>query len=124
MMIDDVTYEHRQANFMEAKAAGFKLLSLLHGGLKQEGTDISIDIGAMAKNLGSPEMQSVENFVMKFCTVVAEGKTVLLNNEATINIHFNAYRSHYIKMMIDGLKFHFADFLPAGLVSVLNTKAA
>lgn len=78
----------------------------------------------MAKNLGSPEMQSVENFVMKFCTVVAEGKTVLLNNEATINIHFNAYRSHYIKMMIDGLKFHFADFLPAGLVSVLNTKAA
>ncbi|KLU15076.1 MULTISPECIES: phage tail assembly chaperone [Xenorhabdus] len=118
MIIDNITYEHRQSNFVEAKNHAFKLVSLLKGCIKTDGDNVDIDIGAIASNIGSPEMQGVEQFVLKYVTVTDEsGAAILLQKPDTFNAHFNAHRSHYFQLIFDGVKFHFADFLPAGVAS-------
>nr|WP_275362817.1 putative phage tail assembly chaperone [Xenorhabdus bovienii] len=38
----------------------------------------------------------------------------------TANSHWNAHRSHYFQVIYDGVRFHFADFLPAGVASAKN----
>ncbi|PHM54532.1 phage tail assembly chaperone [Xenorhabdus sp. KK7.4] len=121
MVIDNITYEHRQSNFMEAKNHALKLIGLLKGCIKTDGDNVDIDLGAIAANVGSPDMQSVEQFILKYVTVKDEtGETVLLQKPDTLNAHFNAHRSHYLQVIFDGLTFHFADFLPGGVASVRN----
>jgi hypothetical protein len=123
MNIDNITYEHRHANFIEAKSHALKLIGLLKGCISAKGEEVDIDIGAIASNIGSPEMQSVEQFILNYVTVKdVQGTAVLLDNPEVFNNHWNTHRSHYFKVIFDGLKFHFADFLPAGVASAKNTK--
>ncbi|MDC9606862.1 phage tail assembly chaperone [Xenorhabdus griffiniae] len=121
MNIDNITYEHRQSNFIEAKNHALKLIGLLKGCISTKGDNVDIDIGAIAANIGSPEMQGVEQFVFKYVTATDEnGETLLLQKPDVFNSHFNTHRSHYFQLIFDGLKFHFADFLPAGVASAKN----
>lgn len=115
MQLDDITYEFRQSNFIEAKNQALKLAGLLKNSLKMKGDNIDVDIGAILCNLGSPEMKSIEEFILKYLTVTDEnGETVVLKDPSKLNAHFNAHRSHYFQVMFEGVKFHFADFLPGG----------
>ncbi|AWK42596.1 hypothetical protein LGZ99_21745 [Photorhabdus temperata] len=121
MIIDNINYEHRLSNFIEAKNHALKLVGLLKGCIKLAGDKVDIDVGAIVSNVGSQEMQGIEQFILKYVTVIgADGNTVLLQKPDTFNQHFNTYRSHYFQLIIDGLKFHFADFLPGGVASAVN----
>ncbi|MDY7522453.1 putative phage tail assembly chaperone [Photorhabdus sp. P32] len=121
MIIDNINYEHRLSNFIEAKNHALKLVGLLKGCIRLDGDKVDIDIGAIVSNIGSPEMQGIEQFILKYVTVTdADGNTVLLQKPDVFNQHFNTYRSHYFQLIIDGVKFHFADFLPGGVASVVS----
>lgn len=122
MEIDGITYEHRDANFIATKNMGTKLTQILRGNLTLEGKDVRIDIGGALANIGTPEFADVEKFVLKFVTVTDEsGAVVHIENPDVLNMHFKAHKSHYFQLIMDGLKFHFAGFLPAGLASKVNT---
>ncbi|MDF7679105.1 putative phage tail assembly chaperone [Enterobacteriaceae bacterium ESL0689] len=118
---DDVIYEHRQANFIEAKNQAMKLLALLKGCISMQDSKVEIDIGGIVSNIGSAEMQGVEAFIIKYVTVRDENdQPVTLNRTDVFNRHFNAHRSHYIPLIIEGIMFHFADFLPDGVASAIS----
>lgn len=122
MEIDGITYEHRNGNFIATKNIGMKLMQLLKGNMVMEGKDVRIDIGGALANIGTPDFAAVENFILKFVTVTdATGSVIAVQDGDVLNAHFNAHRNHYFKMIFDGLKFHFSDFLPAGLASKANT---
>ena len=122
-VIDGVTYTFRQANFMAARTAAMSLLVILKGGIKSADGKPEVDIGAMLENLGSPQIQSVEQFILESLEVKTQaGQIVLLKNMAMANEHFNKHRSHYYMLMFKGVQFHFMDFLPAWAVSKANTK--
>lgn len=122
MEIDGITYEHRNGNFIETKNIGMKLMQLLKGNITLSGSEVNIDIGGALANIGTPDFAAVENFILKFVTVTdAAGSLIEVKNGDTFNAHFNAHRNHYFQLVIDGLKFHFAGFLPAGLASKVNT---
>ncbi|CAQ85194.1 MULTISPECIES: phage tail assembly chaperone [Photorhabdus] len=124
MIIDNINYEHRLSNFIEAKNHALKLVGFLKGCIKLNGDHVDIDVGAIVSNVGSQEMQGIEQFILKYVTVTdADGNTVLLQKSDDFNRHFNTYRAHYFQLIIDGLKFHFADFLPNGAASVINTSS-
>ncbi|BEM41652.1 hypothetical protein SME13J_02710 [Serratia marcescens] len=116
MQIDNIAYDFQQSNFLAAKNHALKLTGLLKNSLKMQDGNIDVDIGAILANLGSPEMRSIEEFVVNSLSVTDEtGAQVLLRDTAKFNAHFNAHRSHYFPVMFEGVKFHFADFLPAGV---------
>jgi Ni,Fe-hydrogenase maturation factor len=122
MEIDGITYEHRDANFIMAKTVGMKLMQLLKGNITLSGSEVNIDIGGALANIGTPDFAEVEKFVLKFVTVTDESGTVVhIDQPDVFNAHFNKHKSHYFQLVIDGLKFHFAGFLPAGLASKVNT---
>lgn len=119
LMIGDVTYTYRPGNFMESKKQAMALAGLLKGaiGTKDKGNGVStfdIDIGTLAANLGSSEMQGIENFVLKYLEADTGGKKVLLRDPDKVNSHFNAYREHYFRVIFEGIKYHFFPFLPDG----------
>lgn len=120
MDIDNINYSHRLSNFIEAKEHALKLVGLLKGSLKVVDGDVNVDVGSILSNIGSPEMQVIEKFIMKYMTVSENGNEIRLATDIDINNHFNKYRSHYFKIIIDGALFHFKDFLPDGLVSATN----
>lgn len=121
MIKNGITYEHRQANFVEAKNQAMKLLGLLRGCISMQDSKIEIDIGGIVSNIGSVEMQGIESFIIKYVTVRDENdQPVILSRTDVFNSHFNAHRSHYIPLIIEGAQFHFADFLPDGVASAIN----
>ncbi len=110
ILLDGVTYVLRPSNFIEAKKTGLMLLGLLKGGVSFKDGQADIDFGAIVSNLNGSEMEQVQNFVLKYCT--ADGIKLLSNIE--IEEHFNKHRSAYFPLMFEGVKYHFADFLPVG----------
>lgn len=119
---DNITYEHRHSNFIEAMTHAKKLLGLFKGCMSLSGQTVDIDLGGVLANIGSPEMQSTEKFILKWVVAKdAEGNVIQLDKVDVFNRHFNTHRSHYYALIIEGMKFHFMDFLPGGLVSKVNT---
>lgn len=43
---DNITYEHRHSNFIEAKTHAMKLLGMLKGCIAMNGEQVDIDVGA------------------------------------------------------------------------------
>lgn len=118
---DNITYEHHHSNFIEAKNQAMKLLGMLKGCITLNGEQVDIDIGGVLANIGSPEMQGVEKFIMKWVTAKdVEGNVIPLDKVDVFNAHFNTYRYHYYPLIIDGVLFHFSDFLPDGVASKVN----
>ena len=119
LIIDDVIYTYRPGNFMESKKKAMALTGLLKGviGTKDKGNGIStfnIDIGTLAANLGSAEMQEIENFILKYLEADVGGTKVLLKDHDKVNSHFNAHREHYFKVIFEGVQYHFFLFYPVG----------
>lgn len=66
-------------------------------------------------------MQGVEKFILKWVIAKdADGNVIQLDKVDVFNTHFNTYRSHYYPLIVNGLVFHFADFLPDGVASKVN----
>ena len=123
LSLDGVQYTFRPGNFLESKKHAVNLTALLKGAIKTvnqpDGSSaVDVDIGGALANLGSPQMQGIETFVLKYLEADADGKTILLRNDENVNSHFGKYRDHYFQIMFEGLKYHFLPFLPAGLVSL------
>ncbi|MEX9875351.1 putative phage tail assembly chaperone, partial [Providencia rettgeri] len=69
----------------------------------------------------SPEMQGVEKFILKWVVAKdSDGNVIQLDKVDVFNAHFNTHRSHYYPLIIDGVLFHFSDFLPDGVASKVN----
>lgn len=117
MNLDGIEYSFTQANFIKTKNNAFKLLGILDGCFK--GTDI--DIGKVLSNIGTDKTREVEEFVLSTLTAKDEnGKVIELHQNNEFNAHFNKYRKHYFNVLIEGVKFHFLDFLPNGIASRVN----
>lgn len=132
--IDDVRYVLTQGNFFESRKEAEKLMALLRGvvDVKVQGkSDFNIDIKIpeILANIVSPEFQSIQDFVMKKMQVIKDGEGVPTSKPAQLEAHFNQHRSHYYKVILEGAKFHFLDFLPFGkerlqsIIKQLATKA-
>lgn len=118
---DNITYEHRHSNFIEAKTHAMKLLGMLKGCIAMNGEQVDIDVGGVLANIGSTEMQGIEKFILKWVIAKdADGNVIQLDKVDVFNTHFNTYRSHYYPLIVNGLVFHFADFLPDGVASKVN----
>ena len=101
-----------------------------------QGEDVNIDVGQIIANIGSAAFSGVENFILKYASVInAEGGEILLRNVSQAETHFNANRGdyaqlileglkyHYAQLILEGLKYHFLDFLPAGAKSLTGITA-
>ncbi|MEQ4690517.1 putative phage tail assembly chaperone [Providencia manganoxydans] len=118
---DNITYEHRHSNFVEAKSHSMKLLGMLKGCIAMNGEHVDIDVGGILANIGSPDMQGVEKFILKWVTAKdVDNNLIQLDKVDVFNTHFNTYRSHYYPLIVNGLIFHFSDFLPDGVASKVN----
>lgn len=116
--INGRTYTLRPANFFETKTHFTKLLGITKEAIKMQGENVDIDIGQLLANVGSPEFSGVESFILAYASVTdTEGKELLLKNRSEAETHFNAHRNDYATLIIEGLKYHFLDFLPATLMS-------
>ncbi|MBR8464279.1 hypothetical protein KDD93_06855 [Campylobacter sp. faydin G-24] len=122
--INGLNYTLRQANFFETKGQFSKLLSIAKEAVKMQGANLDVDIGQIIANIGSETFNGVESFVLKYASVTDEsGREILFKNRAEAQTHFNKHRSHYIPLMIEGLKYHFLDLLPDTLKSSMPTTA-
>ena len=89
-----------------------------------QGEDVNIDVGQIIANIGSAAFSGVENFILKYTSVInAEGGEILLRNVSQAETHFNANRGDYAQLILEGLKYHFLDFLPAGAKSLTGITA-
>ncbi|MGG7074328.1 putative phage tail assembly chaperone [Campylobacter sp. 9BO] len=113
-----LNYTLRQANFFETKGHFTAILGLAKNALKFNGDTADIDIGQLIANIGTAEFSGVENFILAYASVFDnEGKEQLLKSRSTAESHFNANRGDYIPLIIEGLKYHFLEFLPDTLKS-------
>ena len=119
LIINSNKYVLRSANFFETKAQLQSLLSLAKDAINMQGENVDIDVGQIIANVGSPAFSGVENFILKYASAInAEGGEILLKNLSQAEAHFNANRSDYAQLIFEGLKYHFLDFLPAGVKSL------
>ena len=85
-----------------------------------QGEDVNIDVGQIIANIGSAAFSGVENFILKYASVInAEGGEILLRNMSQAETHFNANRGDYAQLILEGL----IDFLPAGAKSLTGITA-
>ena len=125
--IDDVKYVLTQGNFFESRKEAEKLMALLRGvidvklGDKEKGGfAVDIKIPEVLANITSDEFQSTQKFILSKMQVIKDGEGIQTSKESQLGAHFNQYRSHYYKVIIEGAKFHFLDFLPFGKEQLQN----
>lgn len=124
IMINENKYVLRSANFFETKTQLQNLLGLAKDAIKMQGEDVNIDVGQIIANIGSAAFSGVENFILKYASVInTEGGEILLRNVSQAETHFNANRGDYAQLILEGLKYHFLDFLPAGAKSLTGITA-
>lgn len=124
LIINSNKYVLRSANFFETKTQLQSLLGLAKDAIKMQGEDVNIDVGQIIANIGSPTFSGVESFILKYASVAnAEGGEILLRNVSQAETHFNANRGDYAQLILEGLKYHFLDFLPAGAKSLAGITA-
>lgn len=121
-ILDDITYTFRQADFFKTNKYLKKLTALLKGCFSLDGNKTGFDFGQLASNIGTEQFEEIEKFILNYVTAIDEnGKTVVFQKPQEISDFFNTHRSHYYQVIVEGLKFHFLDFLPSGIASKLNT---
>lgn len=110
--INGVDYEMRKAGFMKTKQLATKLLCLLNGAVNiSKDMEFNIDIGAIARNLNSPEMSEIEKFVLDQTSIPGFGK---LSDASKLDQHFEDHPDNYFHVIFAGVKFHFLPLIPAG----------
>ncbi|WP_249932563.1 phage tail assembly chaperone [Campylobacter mucosalis] len=119
--INGRNYSLRPANFFETKQHFTSLLSVAKKAVSMQENTLNIDIGQLVANVGGAEFSGVENFILAYASVFDdEGKERLLKSRAEAEMHFNANRNDYIPLIIEGLKYHFLDFLPDTTKSLMS----
>lgn len=111
--LDGFDYVMRPANAMPAWNALKKAARLLQGmEIKRgEGGD-SLAIGAILANLGDPVVAEIEALVIQQTNVQpADGAAFRLADRA--EAHFNQHRGHLVPLLVEGVKYQFADFFAA-----------
>ena len=120
-----------------SKTKALELLKLLDGSLKaktvevdgQKTIDFDLDFTKIIGNLGSPSMKGVEDFIQRNCKMFIkdDGEWVQVDTAKKIEVDFvfSRYAGQYFNFLIEGIKFHFAKFLPSGngLLANLANKA-
>lgn len=115
--LDGVEYVMTPANAMSSWVALKNALKLAEGfqldfssGDKQKiGLNVLQNLLA---NLGDPSVQALEEIVLKHTVCKSEGKSYRLSDNP--DRHFNQYRGHLIPILIEGVKYQFADFFSGG----------
>lgn len=116
MELDNIRYEHQKGRFLETQKHSITLLNILKNGVRINDGQATVDLESI--NIGSPQMANIEKFILKHVVATdANGKSFTLKKEADIESYFDTRRSHYYAVVIDGLKFHFVDFIPASFAS-------
>lgn len=120
-----------------SKTKALELLKLLDGSLKaktvevdgQKTIDFDLDFTKIIGNLGSPTMKGVEDFIQRNCKMFIkdDGEWIQVDTAKKIEVDFvfSRYAGQYFNFLIEGIKFHFAKFLPSGngLLANLANKA-
>lgn len=120
-----------------SKTKALELLKLLDGSLKaktvevdgQKTIDFDLDFTKIISNLGSPSMKGVEDFIQRNCKMFikdgSEWVQVDTAKKIEVDFVFHRYAGQYFNFLIEGIKFHFAKFLPSGngLLANLANKA-
>lgn len=120
-----------------SKTKALELLKLLDGSLKaktvevdgQKTIDFDLDFTKIIGNLGSTSMKGVEDFIQRNCKMFIkdDGEWVQVDTAKKIEVDFvfHRYAGQYFNFLIEGIKFHFAKFLPSGngLLANLADKA-
>lgn len=120
-----------------SKTKALELLKLLDGSLKaktvevdgQKTIDFDLDFTKIIGNLGSPSMKGVEDFIQRNCKMFikdgSEWVQVDTAKKIEVDFVFHRYAGQYFNFLIEGIKFHFAKFLPSGngLLANLANKA-
>lgn len=120
-----------------SKTKALELLKLLDGSLKaktvevdgQKTIDFDLDFTKIISNLGSPSMKGVEDFIQRNCKMFIKDKDEWIQVDTAKKIEvdfvFHRYAGQYFNFLIEGIKFHFAKFLPSGngLLANLANKA-
>lgn len=118
VVINGTKYTLRSANFFETKTQFQNLLSLAKEAITLKDNQVDIDIGQLLSNVGSDAFNGVENFILKYASVTNEdNRELLFKNRPDAEAHFNKHRGDYVELIFAGLKYHFLDFLPAGITS-------
>lgn len=109
-----------------SKTKALELLKLLDGSLKaktvevdgQKTIDFDLDFTKIIGNLGSPSMKGVEDFIQRNCKMFikdgSEWVQVDTAKKIEVDFVFHRYAGQYFNFLIEGIKFHFAKFLPSG----------
>ncbi|MER1952411.1 MAG: putative phage tail assembly chaperone [Aerococcus urinaeequi] len=127
-----------------SKTKALELLKLLDGsikaktvetdeldesGNKKKTIDFDLDFTKIIGNLGSPSMKGVEDFIQRNCKMFikdgSEWVQVDTAKKIEVDFVFHRYAGQYFNFLIEGIKFHFAKFLPSGngLLANLANKA-
>ncbi|AWQ84162.1 TPA: hypothetical protein RQ911_002014 [Pseudomonas aeruginosa] len=113
LTLDQVTYLMRPANALPAWNALKKAARLLQGLELGEGSE-SAALGAILGNLGDPVVAEVEQLVLQHINVQPQdGQAFRLVDR--LDTHFNQHRAHLLPLLIEGVKYQFADFFGAAM---------
>jgi hypothetical protein len=121
--IDGVQYVMTPANAMSSWNALKRAASLLKGvdieevkqGAGQEGKT-SVAIGTLLSNLGEPAVAEIEAIVFASTVAQVESRRYRLSDE--LDSHFNQHRSHLVRVLMEGVKYQYADFFAGGMAAL------
>ena len=116
-----------------SKTKAFELLKVLDGsikvktielddldetGKKKKTIDFDLDFTKIIGNLNSPAIKGVEQFIQKNCKMFIKDKGEWVQVDTSckdeVDFVFKLFPDQYFNFLIDGIKFHFAKFLPSG----------
>lgn len=121
--IDGVQYLMTPANAMESWNALKRAASLLKGvdieevkkGSGQEGKT-SVAIGTLLSNLGEPAVAEIESIIFAGTVAQVGGRRYRLSDE--LDSHFNQYRGHLVRVLMEGVKYQYSDFFAGGMAAL------
>lgn len=120
--IDGVQYVMTPSNAMASWNALKRAASLFKGvdieevkkGAGQEGKT-SVAIGTLLSNLGEPAVADIEVIVYGSTVANVGGKMYRLSDE--LDSHFNQYRGHLFRVLVEGVKYQYGDFFAGGMAA-------
>ncbi|NBI12493.1 hypothetical protein GVX81_02415 [[Haemophilus] felis] len=116
--LDNVQYVMTPANAMSAWSAVKNALKLVQGvDLSSVKVESQEKIGYavlthLLGSLGDPAVKALEDIVLKHTSCNVEGVKYRLSDNP--DKHFNQYRHHLIKVLMEGVIYQFADFFSGG----------
>lgn len=121
--IDGVQYVMTPANAMASWKALKGAASLFKGvdieEVKTGGKEgrTSIAIGTLLSNLGEPAVADIEAIVFSSTAVQVTGQPPFRLSDS-LDAHFNQHRAHLLKVLVEGVKYQYADFFGGAMAAL------